>query len=98
LHSGLFNSGNAVPLTVVVFFAAPLVVALFAGTRFLRGRLSARRAARPAARQTGQSPAWLGARVGGVIPFLFWARELIFAATGTGFIIAVTIPSCRCSA
>src|SRR6266487_6299206 len=28
---GLFNPGYAVPLTVVAFFAAPLIVALFAG-------------------------------------------------------------------
>lgn len=83
---GLFNSGYAVPLTVIVFFAAPLVVALFAGRAFCagvcpHGALQDLLLVKPV-----KVPAWLEHALG-VIPFLFLGAGLIFAATGTGFLI-----------
>jgi NosR/NirI family nitrous oxide reductase transcriptional regulator len=83
---GLFNSGYAVPLTVIAFFAAPLVVALFAGRAFCagvcpHGALQDLLLVKPV-----KVPAWLEHALG-VIPFLFLGAGLIFAATGADFVI-----------
>jgi len=83
---GLFNSGYAVPVTVIVFFAAPLVVALFAGRAFCagvcpHGALQDLLLVKPV-----KVPAWLEHALG-IIPFLFLGAGIIFAATGTGFVI-----------
>src|SRR4030095_3182896 len=83
---GLFYTGYAVPLTVIAFFAAPLVVALFAGRAFCagvcpHGALQDLLLVKPI-----KVPAWLEQALG-VIPFLFLGAGLIFAATGTGFLI-----------
>ena len=83
---GLFNSGYAVPLTVVAFFAAPLVVSLFAGRAFCagvcpHGALQDLLLIKPV-----KVPSWLEHGLG-IIPFLFLGIGLAFAATGTGFLI-----------
>lgn len=85
---GLFDSSYAVPLTVIVFFAAPLLVALFAGRAFCagvcpHGALQDLLLIKPI-----KVPAWLEHALS-VLPFLFLGFGLAFAATGTGF------PICR---
>jgi len=85
---GLFDAGYAVPLTVIAFFALPLMVALFAGRAFCagvcpHGALQDLLLIKPV-----QVPAWLEHALG-VLPFLFLGFGLAFAATGTGF------PICR---
>lgn len=85
---GLFNSGYTVPLTVIAFFALPLVVALFAGRVFCagvcpHGALQDLLLIKPV-----KVPAWLEHALG-VLPFIFLGFGLVFAATGTGF------PICR---
>jgi len=85
---GLFNSGYAVPLTVIAFFALPLVVALFAGRAFCagvcpHGALQDLLLIKPL-----KVPAWLEHGLG-ILPFIFLGFGLSFAATGTGF------PICR---
>jgi ferredoxin len=83
---GLFNDGYVVPLTVIAFFAVPLVVALFAGRAFcggvcphgaLQDLLLVKPVKVPPALEHGL----------GLIPFLFLGAGLIYAATGTGFFI-----------
>lgn len=85
---GLFDPGYTVPLTVIAFFAAPLIVALFAGRAFCagvcpHGALQDLLLIKPI-----KVPAWLEHALG-VLPFIFLGFGLTFAATGTGF------PICR---
>ena len=85
---GLFDANYAVPLTVIAFFALPLIVALFAGRAFCsgvcpHGALQDLMLIKPV-----KVPAWLEHALG-VIPFIFLGFGLAFAATGTGF------PICR---
>jgi len=85
---GLFNSGYTVPLAVIAFFAAPLIVALFAGRAFCagvcpHGALQDLLLIKPI-----KVPAWLEHALG-IVPFIFLGFGLSFAATGTGF------PICR---
>ena len=85
---GLFNSDYTVPLTVIAFFALPLIVALFAGRAFCsgvcpHGALQDLLLIRPI-----KVPAWLEHALG-IVPFIFLGFGLAFAATGTGF------PICR---
>ncbi len=76
----------ALPLTVVLFFFAPLVVALFAGRTFCaavcpHGALQDLVLVKPV-----KVPAWLDHGLG-VVPFLFLGAGLAFAATGSAFVI-----------
>ena len=85
---GLFNPGYTVPLAVIAFFAAPLIVALFAGRAFCagvcpHGALQDLLLIKPI-----KVPAWLEHALG-IVPFIFLGFGLSFAATGTGF------PICR---
>lgn len=85
---GLFDTSYAVPLTVIAFFAAPLIVALFAGRVFCsgvcpHGALQDLLLIKPV-----KVPSWLEHSLG-VLPFIFLGFGLTFAATGTGF------PICR---
>src|ERR1051325_6772053 len=85
---GLFNPGYSVPLTVIAFFAAPLIVALFAGRAFCagvcpHGALQDLLLIKPL-----KVPAPLEHALG-ILPFIFLGFGLTFAATGTGF------PICR---
>jgi ferredoxin len=82
----LFNSTYAVPLTVLAFFVVPLVFALFAGRTFCaavcpHGALQDLVLLKPV-----KVPLWLERGLG-VLPFLFLGAGLIFAATGSAFII-----------
>ncbi|MBI3851889.1 MAG: 4Fe-4S binding protein [Verrucomicrobia bacterium] len=85
---GLFEPSYTVPLTVIAFFAAPLIVALFAGRAFCagvcpHGALQDLLLIKPI-----KVPLWLEHALG-VLPFIFLGFGLTFAATGTGF------PICR---
>jgi len=85
---GLFDASYSVPLTVIAFFAAPLIVALFAGRAFCagvcpHGALQDLLLIKPI-----KVPPWLEHALG-VLPFIFLGFGLTFAATGTGF------PICR---
>ncbi|MEI6561677.1 MAG: 4Fe-4S binding protein [Verrucomicrobiota bacterium] len=82
----LCDSHYVLPLTVLVFFLAPLLVALFAGRAFCaavcpQGALQDLVLIRPI-----KVPAWLEAALG-IIPHLFLGAGVIFAATGNGFLI-----------
>lgn len=82
----IFEPSYAIPLTVLAFFLAPLVVALFFGRTFCaavcpHGALQELVLIKPL-----KVPAWLEHGLG-VIPFLFLGAGVILAATGCGFII-----------
>ncbi|TAK96209.1 MAG: 4Fe-4S binding protein [Verrucomicrobia bacterium] len=85
---GLFDSNYAVPLTVIAFFAAPLLVALFAGRAFCAGVCPHGALQDLVLIKPIKVPAWLEHTLG-VLPFIFLGFGLTFAATGTGF------PICR---
>ena len=82
----LSDSHYALPITVLIFFLAPLIVALFAGRAFCaavcpQGAIQDLVLIKPV-----KVPAWLEAALG-LIPYLFLGAGVIFAATGSGFII-----------
>lgn len=82
----LFDPGYAVPLTVLAFFAAPLVVALFAGRAFCaavcpHGALQDLVLVKPV-----KVPVWLEQTLS-VLPYLYLGAGAVFAATGAAFVI-----------
>jgi NosR/NirI family transcriptional regulator, nitrous oxide reductase regulator len=85
---GLFDSTYAVPLTVIAFFATPLLVALLAGRAFCAGVCPHGALQDLLLIKPTKVPAWLEHALG-VLPFIFLGFGLTFAATGTGF------PICR---
>jgi ferredoxin len=82
----LFNQGYAVPVTVLIFCFAPIVVALFAGRAFCagvcpQGALQDLVLIKPMA-----VPLWVEQALS-VVPYLFLGAGLIFAGTGADFVI-----------
>ncbi len=82
----VFGSGYALPVGVAVFFAAPLLVALFFGRTFCaavcpHGALQDLVLVRPV-----EIPRWLESGLG-VLPFLYLGAGITFAATGAAFVI-----------
>ena len=83
---GLFNPEYAVPVTVLIFCFAPIVVALFAGRAFCagvcpQGALQDFMLIKPV-----KVPPWLEQALS-VVPFIFLGAGLIYAGTGTGFVV-----------
>lgn len=83
---GLFHSDYAVPVTVIAFFALPLLVALFAGRAFCagvcpQGALQDFFLIKPV-----KVPVWLENGLS-IVPYLFLGAGIVYAATGTGFVI-----------
>ncbi|MBL9127980.1 MAG: 4Fe-4S binding protein [Verrucomicrobiales bacterium] len=81
-----FGSGYALPVAVGVFFAAPLVAALFLGRTFCaavcpHGALQDWVLIRPV-----KVPRWLESGLG-VLPFVYLGAGVTFAATGAAFVI-----------
>jgi NosR/NirI family nitrous oxide reductase transcriptional regulator len=82
---GLFHPSYAVPVTVIAFFALPLLVALTAGRAFCagvcpQGALQDFFLVKPL-----KVPAWLEHGLG-LLPFIFLGAGLAYAAVGAGFI------------
>ena len=80
------DGAYAIPLTVLAFFLAPLVVALFFGRTFCAAVCPHGALQELVLVQPRKVPAWLEHGLG-VIPFLFLGAGAILAATGCGFII-----------
>ena len=83
---GLFQPGYAIPLTALAFFVVPLVFALFAGRTFCaavcpHGALQDLVLLKPRT-----LPLWIERGLG-ILPFVFLGAGVVFAATGSGFLI-----------
>lgn len=83
---GMFDRSYAIPVTVLIFFLAPLVVALFAGRVFCSGVCPHGAIQDLVLIKPLKVPGWLEHSLG-VIPFLFLGAGAIFAATGSAFVI-----------
>ncbi|HDY89261.1 MAG TPA: 4Fe-4S binding protein [bacterium] len=82
----LFNSAYTIPLTVIAFFALPLVFTLFFGRTFCAavcplGAIQDVVILKP----TAVRP-WI-AQVLGVIPYMYLGLAVLFTSTGAGFVI-----------
>ncbi|MCO6479746.1 MAG: 4Fe-4S binding protein [Phaeodactylibacter sp.] len=82
----LFNPGYAIPFTALAFFLIPLVFTLFHGRTFCAaacplGVVQDLLVARPVSLSPGVSKAL------GLIPYLYLGLAVLYAATGTEFII-----------
>jgi ferredoxin len=82
----LFNPNYAVPVTVLVFCFAPIIVALFAGRAFCAGVCPQGALQDLVLIKPIKVPLWLEHALS-IIPYLFLGAGLIYAATGTGFMI-----------
>jgi len=82
----LFDPGYAVPLTVLAFCFVPILVALFAGRAFCAGVCPHGAIQDLVLVKPLKVPLWLEQALS-VLPFVFLGAGLIYAATGTGFII-----------
>lgn len=86
-----FNPGYALPLTVGVFFLAPIVVALFFGRAFCAGVCPHGAIQDLMLLKPVKVPLWLEQGLG-VLPFIYLGAGVLFAATGSAFIICRADP------
>jgi len=82
----LFDKSYAIPLTAIIFFVSPLVYTLFFGRTFCAGVCPF------GAMQdlVAFSPQKLGSRLNtvlGIIPYIYLGLVVLYAATGTDFLI-----------
>ena len=82
----LFNSGYVVPLTTLAFFLVPLVFALFFGRTFCAAVCPMGAIQDLALLKPVKTPSWLDSALG-VLPFVYLGAGILFAATGSAFII-----------
>ena len=83
---GLFNPDYTVPVTVLIFCIAPIVVALFAGRAFCAGVCPQGAIQDLVLIKPLTVPPWLEQSLS-VVPYIFLGAGLIYAGTGTGFVI-----------
>lgn len=86
LAMALFDNGYAAPVSAIAFFALPVAVALFSGRAFCsgvcpHGALQDLILVKPL-----KVPTWLEQGLS-VLPFIYLGAGVLFAATGTTFII-----------
>lgn len=82
----LFNTGYAIPLTVLAFFAIPLLVALFAGRVFCATACPLGVIQDLVIFKPVKLAPWLQKALG-LFPFIYLGLAVLFAATATDFII-----------
>lgn len=82
----LFDSSDAVPVTIVAIFAIPLVFTLFFGRTFCAAVCPLGAIQEVVAVRTVRVPSWLDHSLG-LIPYLYLGVALIFAVSGAGFVI-----------
>ncbi len=83
---GLFNPDYAVPVTVLIFCFTPIMVALFAGRAFCAGVCPQGALQDLVLIKPVPVPLWLEEALS-VVPYVFLGAGLIYAGTGTGFVI-----------
>ena len=82
----LGDSGYAVPVTVIAFFVLPLAFALFVGRAFCAGVCPHGALQDLLLLKPVKVPAWLEHGLG-LLPFVYLGAGVLFAATGSAFII-----------
>jgi len=82
----LFDKSTLLPWTVAAFFIIPLLFALFFGRTFCAAVCPLGAAQDVVSVKHARIPTWLG-RVLGLIPYLYLGFSILFAATGSAFII-----------
>ena len=82
----IFDSSYSVPLWVVGFFALPLLATLFFGRTFCAAVCPLGAVQELTAVKSVRVPGWLDQSLG-LIPFIYLGAAVIFAATGTAFLI-----------
>lgn len=82
----LFNTGYSVSITVLVFFLLPLIFSLFYGRVFCAGACPLGAIQDLIIIKPVSVPSWLQKTLG-IIPFVYLGLAILFAATGTDFII-----------
>lgn len=82
----LADKTSPLPWTVAAFFVLPLLFALFFGRTFCAAVCPLGAAQDLVAVRHVRIPTWLG-RVLGLVPYLYLGLALLFAATGSAFII-----------
>ena len=81
-----FDNGYTLPLAAGAFFLLPLVTALFAGRTFCAGVCPHGALQDFVLLKPVKVPAWLEAGLG-VLPYIYLGAGVLFAATGSAFII-----------
>jgi polyferredoxin len=82
----LGNTDYVVPVSVVVFFALPLIFTLFFGRTFCAAVCPLGAIQELVAVRTVQVPSWLNQALG-LVPFFYLGAAVILAATHTAFVI-----------
>ncbi|MFC1490231.1 4Fe-4S binding protein [Candidatus Latescibacterota bacterium] len=82
----IFNSGYAIPLTAILFFAIPLIFTLFFGRTFCAAVCPLGAIQDTVVMSPVKVTPWL-AQVLGIIPYMYLGLAILFASTGAGFII-----------
>ena len=82
----LFDPGYKIPLTVIAFFAIPLLFTLFFGRTFCAGVCPLGAIQDLVAFRPIELPPWIQKMLG-LIPFIYLGLAILYAATGTDFII-----------
>ena len=82
----LFHRGYAVPLSVVLFFLLPLVFTLFFGRTFCAAVCPLGAAQDIVTWKALKLPPWLEHALS-VVPFIYLGAAVLYAATGTAFVI-----------
>jgi polyferredoxin len=82
----LFNSGYAIPFSVVAFFVLPLAFTLFFGRTFCAAVCPLGAIQDAVVLKPMNVSKWV-AEVLGLLPYLYLGLAVLFAATGTGYII-----------
>jgi NosR/NirI family transcriptional regulator, nitrous oxide reductase regulator len=83
---GLFDRGYGVPLTVTAFFMLPLAFALFGGRAFCAGVCPHGALQDLVLLKPVKVPPWLEQALS-VVPYIYLGAGVLFAATGSAFII-----------
>ena len=92
----LGDSGYAVPVGVLAFFVLPLAFALFAGRTFCSGVCPHGALQDLVLLKPVKVPAWLEQGLS-ILPFIYLGAGVLFAATGSAFIICQYDPFIRSS-
>lgn len=83
---GWVDAGYVIPFTVIAFFALPLIFTLFSGRTFCSGVCPLGAIQELVVWRPVKLPMWLNHTLG-MIPWVYLTLALLFAATGSGFLI-----------